>query len=668
MAILPTGWSDTTQYTTPPAQQALEAILSADIGAELDRAELDGRIHRFKVRGDKARQKSGWYKFYGDRLPAGAFGSWRGDICIKWHARGEQLLTDADREEIEATQARILYEREQEAKRQHEAAAQSAAHIWQTTADAAADHPYLTRKGVKSHGLHQTADGRLVMPIYVGDRLTSLQYIDGDGGKCFHCGGEVAGGYYMIPATQHESRTLYICEGYATGASIAEATGAAVVVALNAGNLLKVAPWVRQQLPDGDLVIVADNDASGVGQGKAHEAAALSGARVIVPPEEGDANDYAQRGRDLAALLTQRRPWLIKGRDFYKKPDPIKWLIKGWVQANAMMMCFGESGAGKTFLVLDLALTIASGMTDWHGHRVKPGPVVYLAGEGHYGLKARIAAWVHERGRDVDDIYVSESACDLNTDEGYSKVVREINDYEARPVLIVVDTLNRFLLGDENKADDARSLIDACGKLMQQYRCSVLIVHHTGVSPDARTRARGSSAFKGAMDVELLVEAVAGGAIKVTQTKSKDAEVPKPLCFDKVQVTVPGWYDDDGDPVTSVVLEPAEAVKAEGETKRGKAAQRSMDAYEQAARTKGHINADGSFGGVDLDDWRDAFKALGPEDETTDSMRGLFSRAKRQLLDSGELVAKNMRFYPGGDLAELRERCYINDLQKVNKG
>lgn len=629
--------------------------------------ELDGRVHRFKVRGDKARQKSGWYKLFGDRLPAGAFGSWRGDICIKWHANGTQLLTDADREEIEAIQARVLYEREQEAKRQHAAAAQSAAHIWQTTTDAAADHPYLMRKGVKPHGLHQTADGRLVMPIYVGDRLTSLQYIDGDGSKCFHAGGEVAAGYYMIPAAQRESRTLYICEGYATGASIAEATGAAVVVALNAGNLLKVAPWIRTQLPDGDLVIVADNDASGVGQAKAHEAAALSGARVIVPPEEGDANDYAQRGRDLAALLTQRRPWLIKGRDFYKTPDPIKWLIKGWVQANAMMMCFGESGAGKTFFVLDLALTIASGMTDWHGHRVKPGPVVYLAGEGHYGLKARIAAWVHERGRDVDDIYVSESACDLNTAEGYSRVVREINDYEARPVLIVVDTLNRFLLGDENKADDARSLIDACGKLMQQYRCSVLIVHHTGVSPDARTRARGSSAFKGAMDVELLVEAVAGGAIKVTQTKSKDTEAPPPLCFDKMQTTVPGWYDDDGDPVTSVVLEPADLGEKTEPKKRSKAAQRGMDAYEQAARTKGHINADGSFGGVDLDDWREAFRDLGDEDETADAVRSLFSRAKKQLIESGEIRAQNLRFYLDGDLAEMRQKLLITDLRGRNK-
>lgn len=629
--------------------------------------ELDGRVHRFKVRGDKARQKSGWYKLFGDRLPAGAFGSWRGDVCIKWHARGTQLLTDADREEIEAIQARVLYEREQEAKRQHAAAAQSAAHIWQTTSEAAAAHPYLTRKGVKPHGLHQTADGRLVMPIYVGDRLTSLQYIDGDGGKCFHAGGEVAAGYYMIPAAQSESRTLYICEGYATGASIAEATGAAVVVALNAGNLLKVAPWIRTQLPDGDLVIVADNDANGVGQEKAHEAAALSGARVIVPPEEGDANDYAQRGRDLAALLTQRRPWLIRGKDFYSKPQPLKWLIKNWLQADALMMSFGASGTGKTFFVLDMALTIAARLPSWHGHRVKGGPVVYLAGEGHYGLKARVAAWVHEHGTEVDDIFVSTSACDLNTDEGYSKVVREVRNYDTQPVLIVVDTLNRFLLGDENKADDARSMIDRCGRLMQEFGCSVLIVHHTGVNSDNKDRARGSSAWRGAMDIEIKVETSAGGQLLVTQTKSKDAEVPKPLCFDKVQVTVPGWYDDDGDPVTSVVLEAAEEIKAEGETKRGKAAQRGMDAYEQAARTKGHFVGD-DFAGVDLDDWREVFEELGPEDETRDAKRSLFSRAKKQLLESGEIVAKNMRFYPGGDLVELRERWYINDLQKVNKG
>ena len=660
---MPAGWDQTTQHSEPPAQQALEAIRAADIGAELDRVELDGRVHRFKVRGDKAREKSGWYRIYGDRLPAGAFGSWRGDICVKWHAKSERLLSSAELEEIAAIQARVMYEREQEVKRQHEAAAKSAAMIWQSTGNADPAHGYLIKKQVQPHGLHQTDDGRLVMPIYVGDRITSLQYIDAEGGKIFHAGGEVAGGYYMIPAARPDVRTLYIVEGFATGASVAEATGAAVVVALNAGNLLKVAPWVRQQLPEGEIVIVADNDASGTGQTKAAEAAALSGARVILPPIQGDANDYAVSGHDLRGLLTAApKPWLIRGKEFYSRPQPLKWLIKGWLQADALMMGFGASGAGKTFFVLDMALTIAAGLPDWHGHRVRGGPVVYLAGEGHYGLKARVAAWVHEHGVDVDDIYVSTSACDLNTDEGYSKVVREVRSYDTQPVLIVVDTLNRFLLGDENKADDARSMIDRCGRLMQDFGCSVLIVHHTGVNSDNKDRARGSSAWRGAMDIEIKVETSSGGQLLVTQTKSKDAEVPKPLCFDLVQVTVPGWYDDDGDPVTSIVLEPAEQVKAEGETKRTKTAQRGLDAYETAARTKGHVSGD-TFGGVDLEDWREVFWNMRDDDEADNATRALFSKAKKQLIESGEIIPKNLRFYPGGELAELRERWYINALQ-----
>ena len=98
-------------------------------------------------------------------------------------------------------------------------------------------------------------------------------------------------------------------------------------------------------------------------------------------------------------------------------------------------------------------------------------------------------------------------------------------------------------------------------------------------------------------------------------------------------------------------------------TKRNKAAQRGMDAYEQAARTKGHINADGSFGGVDLDDWREAFRALGDEDETAKVMRTLFSRAKKQLIENGEIRAENLRFYLAGDLAEMRQNLFVTDLR-----
>lgn len=653
------GW-DIPRAVDPPEQQALAAILDSGLGAELEKVVIDGAVHRFKTAGDTGREKSGWYRFYSDNVPAGAFGTWRGDVCYKWCSQIEHELTADELDAMAANQARAVAEREAEAAKIHEAAAETVAQIWNSTPPADPSHAYLQRKQVRDHGLHETGDGRLIMPIYVGDKLTSLQYISADGSKLFHSGGEVAGGYFAIKPTDASCRSVYICEGYATGASIAEATGGAVIVALNAGNLLKVAPWVRMKLPTVDLVIVADNDENGVGQDKANRAAALSNARVIVPPQIGDANDYACAGHNLAALLVAKKPWLIKGRAFYKKPEPLKWLIKGWVQQNALMMCFGASGAGKTFFVLDAALTIAAGMTDWHGMRVTPGPVVYLAGEGHYGLKARIAAWVQARGRDVDDLYVSTSACDLNTDQGYQKVINEIESYQVRPALIVVDTLNRFMAGDENKADEARGLIDRCDALKQVFGCSVLIVHHTGVGAEAKDRARGSSAFKGAMDIEIKIEsAEQAGALTAIQTKAKDSEAAAPLVFDKVKTKIDGWFDEDGEPVESLVLELSEQLKTGRRLTPNQ--KRGMDAFVQAAKTKGRLAPDGSFDGVHVDDWKDAF--LAASDGKPAYARTLFYRVKKELAGFEEIKEKGDYVYLGGDMSELRSRVFADALK-----
>ena len=91
--------------------------------------------------------------------------------------------------------------------------------------------------------------------------------------------------------------------------------------------------------------------------------------------------------------------------------------------------------------------------------------------------------------------------------------------------------LNRsFLSGDENSAQDAKSMLDACASLMGDFGCSVLLVHHTGVSEEAQARARGSSAWRGALDIEISVSpAKDDKPITITQRKSKDAEMAAPL-------------------------------------------------------------------------------------------------------------------------------------------
>jgi hypothetical protein len=110
-------------------------------------------------------------------------------------------------------------------------------------------------------------------------------------------------------------------------------------------------------------------------------------------------------------------------------------------------------------------------------------------------------------------------------------------------------------LGDENSAQDAKTMLDACAWLMREFSCSVVLVHHTGVSDEAQHRARGSSAWRGALDIEISV--VPGGEhkpIELVQRKSKDAELAKPVYLGLRGVTIDGWMDEDGEPVTSAVL------------------------------------------------------------------------------------------------------------------
>jgi hypothetical protein len=305
---------------------------------------------------------------------------------------------------------------------------------------------------------------------------------------------------------------------------------------------------------------VADNDKGHVGLRAAEQACAKHGVRYVIPPIPGDANDYVQAGQDLTALLSPSADdWLIDAVDFSAQPAPISWLIKGWAQSQALMMVHGPSGSGKTFVVLDWCCRMAASVPDWMGAKVKPGAVVYLAGEGHHGLRGRLAAWqTSNTAIPRGNLLLSSSGCDLDTQAGLLKAKDAIAALSVRPALIVVDTLHRFLSGDENSAQDAKAMLDSCAALMATFSCSVLLVHHTGVSDEAQGRARGSSSWRGALDIEVSVTCK-DKTITIAQKKSKDAELLAPIhaCLQSVQI--PGWLDEDGAPVTSAVLAASEA-------------------------------------------------------------------------------------------------------------
>ena len=555
-------FSPKSAYVEPPEVQLADAMRSAGIDPPA-KIVIDGNLHRFSTKGRK-KDDSGWYVAFPDEPVAGRFGCWRDQMDLVFRADVGRELSAVEQMAIVRRQAEAKARRDEERQRKAEVAADTVSDIWAGAIAASADHPYLRKKGIQSHGARATGDGRLIVPLFDADGdLSSLQYIGSD--KRYHPGASTRGCSWTLGDL--DGGTIFVAEGFATAATIQEVSNRPVAIAYSANNLPEVVRQLREAHgAQQDIVVVADNDASGVGRNKADEASAKHGARIVMPPELGDANDYVQAGHDLHSLLFPAADdWLVPADDFSEQPAPIKWLVKHWIQSDALIMVHGPSGGGKTFMVLDMVLSIASkgAIADWFGNKVRHGPVVYLAGEGHHGLRGRVAAWKQHYGVGGLEMWLSRHGIDLNTPQGYQKTTDAIRALGDPPAVIVVDTLHRHLDGDENSATDAKKMLDACGALIQEFECSVILVHHTGVNMEAQHRARGSSAWRGALDIEISV--VPGETIEIVQRKSKDAEEAEPIWGQLQSVPITGWLDEDGEQVTSAVLvageEPVKAVK-----------------------------------------------------------------------------------------------------------
>lgn len=304
-------------YSSAAVSDALEQFRDAIANAGLtppDDVEADGRLHRFGANG-KRHDDSGWYVLHGDGIPAGAYGDWRTGVSETWRADIGRTLSRAEEAAHRARVEAMRRERDAELARRHAAARERAAQIWRDADLVPDDHAYLRGKGVRSHGLRMHDDGRLVVPMRDAEGvLHSLQFIAADGEKRYLTGGRVHGCYYAIG---RPDGTICICEGYATGASVHEATGHAVAIAFAAGNLLSVARALRAKYPDATLVLCADDDHrtdGNPGLTKATEAARAVGGLLAVPefgedrPEGAtDYNDLVQhRGAEAVAASVAR--------------------------------------------------------------------------------------------------------------------------------------------------------------------------------------------------------------------------------------------------------------------------------------------------------------------------------------------------------------------------
>lgn len=233
------------------------------------------------------------------------------------------------------------------------------------------------------------------------------------------------------------------------------------------------------------------------------------------------------------------------------------YLLDEIIPRSSLGSIIGETGAGKSFYTLDIACSIAAGI-DFHGRKVKQINILYVVGEGARGYRSRIEVWriKSQLPAAPEGLYLTSGAVDLLDKEK----LQEISDYcQANDIgMAVFDTLHRCFSGEENSARDIGIALQNIGKFFTEKGVAVILVHHTGHA--AGGRGRGSSSVKAAMDWELLVEKCEGG-IKITPTKIKDGELFLPETFVMHKQNT-HWLDDNGDYISSLILERGKARKA----------------------------------------------------------------------------------------------------------
>lgn len=302
-----------------------------------------------------------------------------------------------------------------------------------------------------------------------------------------------------------------------------------------------------------------------------------------------------------------------------KKIGAINWTVKGFIETNTIGLFFGDPGSYKSFLALDMALHCATGK-EWHGHPVKQGLVMYVAGEGYNGLLRRASAWMKHHKLNLEDtpLYLSKQAVDLYNAESAERVTESINaiaESEGMPRLIVIDTLARnFGDGDENSTSDMNVFIKHVDQYLRvPYECTVLIVHHTG--HQHKQRARGAMALKGGVDFEYRIERDGLQGAKVICTKMKDAEEPEDIFFQGQSVLIDIVEDEE---ISSLVFEKTSAPVMEDKPLKGK----QKDLYDLLISL------------TEEKEWvaRELFKDVAIDQNicTEDTFRQLFQRMKQK--------------------------------------
>lgn len=220
-----------------------------------------------------------------------------------------------------------------------------------------------------------------------------------------------------------------------------------------------------------------------------HRAIMVMDAESSIPPA-GDPN----------------KPYTILHAKELKNLPVVRWLVPGEIPEAGLTVLYGESGAGKSFIGVDYALTVA-----------QKRRVVYVPTEGEAGYRNRLEAWCSHHKLTEGDLYFINGSINLFEKSAFAELLNDLK--KLSPALVVFDTLALAMSGgDENSARDMGLVLSHCRRLIHSTRSAVVLVHHVGKGGNSE---RGSSALRGNADVMIKVSP-SDDLVLVECSKTKD--------------------------------------------------------------------------------------------------------------------------------------------------
>lgn len=355
---------------------------------------------------------------------------------------------------------------------------------------------------------------------------------------------------------------------------------------------------------------------------------------------------------------------------------PSDFIIDDVIGTKSLHLFFGPPKQFKSFIITDIMCSIACPEIDsWHGKDIQHGDVVYFSYEGVEGIKKRLKGWSIDRGINPSNVrlFLDPTPFRLdskNPEQDIQNTIANINMFTTKPALVVFDTLNKYMEGDENSAKDFGVFAENCGRIIDEFSTSVVIVTHTGNDAEKQHRARGSSSIGGALDFEYKIsaETIYEGAsyaspsivarVTMWQMNNKDGQKIPPIVFDARQIVLPNIFYRNGRKVTTCVLDMNENLaeqqyqfelkklleKKEKPLPQGEKTAR--ETYQKAAEKYGSIITDEKTGEeviyTPTEKWREIFYENSSADNVKTRQKQ-FDRARKKLKEETHILTSTTK-------------------------